>query len=65
MVVLEGWGEGAMAPIKIWDLVINATVAEHIWEYRVTPEELDTVLDGDYIVIANRGQRAASHIPIY
>ncbi len=50
-----------MARIVIWALDIPPEVEDHVWGHRITPAQLDAILDSRYLVAANRDQRAASH----
>jgi hypothetical protein len=53
-----------LARYDIWNLNISPVVEDHIWLHGITPTQLDSVLDGDYTVVANRAGRAASHVLI-
>lgn len=54
-----------MARYDVWNLDIPEAVEDHIWRHRITAEEVDSVLDGVYIVRPNRiNDRTATHILI-
>jgi hypothetical protein len=63
MVVLEGWElGGTMAQYDVWELDIAVTVADHIGHRDIAPEDIRSLIDGDYLVRRNRSGRTASHL---
>lgn len=54
-----------MARTKVWHLDISPAADRHMWErHGIDSERLLEVIRGNYIVVRNRAQRAASHLLI-
>lgn len=52
-----------MARYDIWNLVIPEAAEDHIWDrHQIAAELVDSVLEGAYVVIRNRSNRAGTHL---
>ena len=53
-----------MPPVEIAELDITPEAEEHMWRHRISANRVEAIITGVYVVVRNRGQRAASHLLI-